>query len=145
MEKVLHIFEIFETPFYFKFFELEKVTFGAVKVKVIQMEFESILNWIFKSNLTVNERHCGPGLFGSQAAPPPSPTPCHHVAPSAGRPPPYCACLTEALPCRHCFSHFSTPLVLLGHDSSHRTPYLLSTSSHPERSRHHWIGSRRCR
>jgi hypothetical protein len=42
MEKVLHIFEIFKTPFYFKFFELEKVTFGAVKVKVIQMEFESV-------------------------------------------------------------------------------------------------------
>jgi hypothetical protein len=85
MEKVLHIFEIFKTPFYFKFFELEKVTFGAVKVKVIQMEFESVLNWIFKSNLTVTERHCGPGLLGSQAAAPP---PLPPLLATMWRPPP---------------------------------------------------------
>jgi hypothetical protein len=42
MEKVVHLIEIFKTIIYFKFFELGKVTFGAVKVNVIQMEFESV-------------------------------------------------------------------------------------------------------
>jgi hypothetical protein len=31
MEKVVHLFEIFKTIFYFKFFELEKDLFGLVK------------------------------------------------------------------------------------------------------------------
>jgi hypothetical protein len=32
MKKVVHIFEIFKTIFYFKFLDLGKVPFGSVKV-----------------------------------------------------------------------------------------------------------------
>jgi hypothetical protein len=32
MEKIVHIFEIFETIFYFKFLELGKIKFGSIKV-----------------------------------------------------------------------------------------------------------------
>jgi hypothetical protein len=42
MEKVVHLFDIFETIFYFNFFEQGKVTFGVVKVEVIRTEFESV-------------------------------------------------------------------------------------------------------
>jgi hypothetical protein len=31
MEKVVHLFEIFKTIFYFKFFRLGKAVFGSVK------------------------------------------------------------------------------------------------------------------
>jgi hypothetical protein len=32
MKKLVHLFEIFKTLFYFKFFELKKVLFGVVEV-----------------------------------------------------------------------------------------------------------------
>jgi hypothetical protein len=32
MEKVVHLFEIFKTIFYFKYFGLRKTAFGSVKV-----------------------------------------------------------------------------------------------------------------
>jgi hypothetical protein len=35
MEKFFHLLEIFKTIFYFKFFELEKVLFGSVKVWMV--------------------------------------------------------------------------------------------------------------
>jgi hypothetical protein len=58
MQKVVSIFKIFTTIFYFKFFELRKIIFGSVKVlnnlNQIQTRFE------FEFEINLNYRR--PGL-----------------------------------------------------------------------------------
>jgi hypothetical protein len=58
MQKVVSIFKIFTTIFYFKFFELRKIIFGSVKVlnnlNKIQTHFE------FEFEINLNYRR--PGL-----------------------------------------------------------------------------------